>query len=286
MKFRGKMIEMTCIKQFTQIVATVARLAKVCVLRITPDRLFFIISESGTVGSAPGLWAELDQGHYFNEFNMEGVSAEQNEIFLELEPDKLAKTLNSLKSSQAARSLKIKLTKKQSPYLTFEVELPSLSAHARLVVHDVPVSLIPRRLWNIYQEPEMPPFEASVYFPPLRQLRHVVERMKALAPQISLSANRRGAFTVSVTTDEVEVSTHFKHLSMPVWVNSSNQPEGEPEDMHTAIVDIKKLALFLQGDNINPNKVICNIVGNRMVHLFLLHDDVTLQYFLPAATHT
>lgn len=274
---------MTCIKQFTQIVATVARLAKVSVLRITPDRLFFIISESGTVGSAPGLWAELDQGHYFNEFNMEGVSADQNEIFLELEPDKLSKTLNSLKSSHAARSLKIKLTKKHSPCLTFEVELPSLSAHSRLVVHDVPVSLIPRRLWDIYQEPEMPAFEASIYFPPLRQLRHVVERMKALGPHISLSANRRGAFSVSVTTDDVDVSTHFKHLSMPVW-DSTELPDGEPEEMHAAVVDIKKLALFLQGDNINPNKVICNIVGNRMVHLFLLHDDVTLQYFLPAVT--
>ncbi|XP_076041010.1 hus1-like checkpoint clamp component isoform X2 [Oratosquilla oratoria] len=253
-------------------------------MRISHDRVFFIISETENIGTSPALWAEIDQSHFFHEFNMEGVSSENNEIFLELQPDRLAKTLNSLKSAQSARSLKMKLTKKHSPCLTFEIELPSLSIHSRLVVHDVPVSLIPRRLWHLYEEPEMPRFQASVYLPPLKQLRHVVERMKNLSSHLSLQANRKGDLSLNVNTDTVSVSTYFKHLSMPVWDDTpaNMDVDGEESDFQSATVDIKKFALFLQGDQINPTKVICNIVTGRMVHLFLLHEDVSLQYFLPA----
>lgn len=60
------------------------------------------------------------QGHFFNEYNMDGLSEESNEIYLDLAPDNL---LRSLKSSQNAKSIKIKLTKKHTPCLTFEVEL-------------------------------------------------------------------------------------------------------------------------------------------------------------------
>ena len=77
---------------------------QVCVLRLTADRLFFIVTESGLnvkVGgsgnnssngsSATAVWCELDRGRMFREFNMEGVTADHPEIYLELEPDRLAK---------------------------------------------------------------------------------------------------------------------------------------------------------------------------------------------------
>ena len=51
---------------------------------------------------------------------MDGVSEEHNEILLELIPENL---LRPLKSSQNAKSVKLKLTKKHTPCLTFEVEL-------------------------------------------------------------------------------------------------------------------------------------------------------------------
>ena len=50
---------------------------------------------------------------------MDGVSEEANEIYLELIPDNLMK---ALRTAQSAKSVKIKLTKKHTPCLTFEVE--------------------------------------------------------------------------------------------------------------------------------------------------------------------
>ena len=147
------------IRKFYSVLGTMARISKVCVLRLTADKLFFILSDqvlllqlSSSCFSAllfscsptllllilccypyfiptlqaanggPAVWAEMRQEHYFNEYNIEGVtflvllllilllqvSPEQNEIFLELVPDKLAKTLSSLKSTTApARSMKV-----------------------------------------------------------------------------------------------------------------------------------------------------------------------------------
>ncbi|KAH9369074.1 hypothetical protein HPB48_002582 [Haemaphysalis longicornis] len=83
---------------------------------------------------------------------MQGVSEEFNEIYLDVVVDHLVK---ALRSAAAAKSLKMKLTKKQTPCLTFEIELPSLVSAPRTVVHDVPVSVIARRMWANFAQPEV-----------------------------------------------------------------------------------------------------------------------------------
>jgi len=63
------------------------------------------------------------QANIFAEYNMEGVSVtEANEIYLETVPENFVRCL---RSAQNAKSVKIKLTKKHTPCLTFEVELVS-----------------------------------------------------------------------------------------------------------------------------------------------------------------
>lgn len=38
---------------------------------------------------------------------------------------------------------------------------PSLSSACRLVTHDIPVDVIPRRLWQDFKEPSVPDFDVS-----------------------------------------------------------------------------------------------------------------------------
>lgn len=54
---------------------------------------------------------------------MEGLSEESNEIYLEVSPDEIVQALKT--GTYAAKTLKVKLTKKSSPCLTFEIELVS-----------------------------------------------------------------------------------------------------------------------------------------------------------------
>ncbi|XP_018423613.1 PREDICTED: checkpoint protein HUS1 isoform X2 [Nanorana parkeri] len=280
MRFRCKIVDVSCLNHFTRVLNTITKLTKSCTLRLTPSNLYFILTDKVANGGV-SMWCELCQANFFDEYQMEGVSAEQNEIYLEMVPENFSR---ALKTAQNAKAVKIKLTNKHCPCLTVAVELPSLSSSSRIVTHDIPVSVIPRRLWNDFKEPTVPDFDVSIYLPAIKTMKSVVERMKNLSNFIVIEANRNGEINLKIETDLVSVSTHFKDLGNPPWddVSQTSTQEKDPEFMSEARVDIRKLLQFLAGQQVNPNKAICNIVHKRMVHFILLHDDVSLQYFIPA----
>ncbi|XP_006808321.1 checkpoint protein HUS1 [Neolamprologus brichardi] len=238
MKFRGKIIDIACLNHFTRVVTTISKLTKMCVLRLTPDNLFFVLSGKVANGGV-SMWCELSQANFFDEYQMEGVSSEDNEICLEVTPENLSR---ALKTVQNAKAVKVKLTKKHCPCLTIAAELPTLSSVSRVVTHDVPVDVIPRRLWHEFKEPSMPDFDVSIYLPPLKTMKNIVDRMK----------------------------------------NLSNFLSRDPESLVEARVDIRRLQQFLVGQQVNPSKAMCNIVHQSVLHLILLHEDMSLQYFIPA----
>ncbi|CAJ1081548.1 checkpoint protein HUS1 [Xyrichtys novacula] len=281
MKFRGKIIDIACLNHFTRVITTISKLTKTCVLRLTPDNLFFVLSEKVANGGV-SMWCELSEANFFDEYQMEGVSSEDNEICLEVTPENLSR---ALKTVQNAKSVKVKLTKKHCPCLTVAAELPTLSSSSRVVTHDVPVDVIPRRLWHEFKEPNMPDFDVSIYLPPLKTIKNVVDRMKNLSNFLVLEANLSGEMNLKIETDLVSVTTHFKDLGNPPWGEDASQAPSQsrdPEAMVQARVDIRKLQQFLMGQQVNPSKAMCNIVHERVVHLILLHEDVSLQYFIPA----
>ncbi|KAM3593643.1 uncharacterized protein V6R79_017771 [Siganus canaliculatus] len=284
MKFRGKLVDVACLNHFTRIVSTISKLTKTCVLRLTPDQLFFVLSGKVANGGV-SMWCELSQANFFDEYQMEGVSSEDNQICLEVTPENLSR---ALKTVQNAKAVKVKLTRKHCPCLTMAAELPTLSSASRVVTHDVPVDVIPRRLWSEFQEPDVPDFDVSIYLPPLKTMKNVVDRMKNLSNFLVMEANLSGDMNLKIQTDLVSVTTHFKDLGNPPWGDAaSSQDAGpsqsrDPEDMVQVRVDIRKLQQFLMGQQVNPSKALCNLVQDRVVHLILLHEDVSLQYFVPA----
>uniref|UniRef100_A0A8C9XCM7 Checkpoint protein n=1 Tax=Sander lucioperca TaxID=283035 RepID=A0A8C9XCM7_SANLU len=264
MKFRGKIIDIACLNHFTRVITTISKLTKTCVLRLTPDNLFFVLSGKVANGGV-SMWCELSQANFFDEYQMEGVSPEDNEICLEVTPENLSR---ALKTIQNAKAVKVKLTKKHCPCLTIAAELPTLSSISRVVTHDVPVDVIPRRLWNEFKEPSMPDFDVSIYLPPLKTLKNIVDRMKNLSNFLVIEANLSGEMNLKIETDLVSVTTHFKDLGNPPWGDDASQDGGpsqsrDPEAMAQARVDIRKLQQFLMGQQVNPSKAMCNIVHER-----------------------
>lgn len=67
----------------TGILGCMTKLGKSCILRIAPSHLYFIVRESQTISSSPLIWCTLEEGHFFSEYGMEGLSAVDNEIYLE-----------------------------------------------------------------------------------------------------------------------------------------------------------------------------------------------------------
>uniref|UniRef100_A0A3P9P0A6 Checkpoint protein n=1 Tax=Poecilia reticulata TaxID=8081 RepID=A0A3P9P0A6_POERE len=215
------------ISYLSGVMTTISKLTKTCVLRLTPDHLFFILPGKVTNGGV-GMWCQLLQANFFQEYQMEGVTSE-----------------------------------------------PTLSSVGRVVTHDVPVDVIPRRLWQEFQESGVPDFDVSVYLPPLKTMKSVVDRMKNLSNFLVMEANLNGDMNLKIQTDLVSVTTHFKDLG---------NPSRDPEVMAEVTVDIRKLLQFLMGQQVNPSKALCNIVHQNVVHLVLLHEDVSLQYFIPAVS--
>ncbi|GLG94661.1 Protein of unknown function [Gryllus bimaculatus] len=62
-----------------EILQVLSNLAKTSVLRVCPDKIFFVIMES----QQPQAWWELDPEQFFSEFTMRGVSDVYNEFYLE-----------------------------------------------------------------------------------------------------------------------------------------------------------------------------------------------------------
>ncbi|XP_017496573.1 checkpoint protein HUS1 isoform X4 [Manis javanica] len=177
MKFRAKIVDAACLNHFTRVSNMIAKLAKTCTLRISPDKLNFILSDKVASGGV-SMWCELDQENFFSEFQMEGISAENNEIYLELTSENLSR---ALRTAQNSRALKIKLTNKHFPCLTVSIELLSVSSSSRSVTHDIPTKVIPRKLWKDLQEPTVPDPDVSIYLPALKTMKSVVEKMKNIS---------------------------------------------------------------------------------------------------------
>ncbi|XP_061660946.1 checkpoint protein HUS1 isoform X1 [Syngnathoides biaculeatus] len=281
MKFRGKIVDVACLSHFTRVVSTISKLTKTCVLRLAADRLFFILCGKVANGGV-AVWCELAQANIFDEYQLEGVSARDNEICLEVTPENIFRALRTV---QNAKSVKVKLTKKHCPCLTVVAELPTATSVSRVVTHDVPVDVVPRRLWCEFDEPGVPDFDVSVCLPPLKTMRNVVDRMKNLSNFLVVEANLSGEMTLKIETDLVSVATHFRDLGNPHWGDPASQDGGrrrDPDAVAQARVDIRKLQQFLAGQQVNPSRAVCNIGHQRVLHLILLHDDVSLQYFIPA----
>ncbi|TNN31588.1 Checkpoint protein HUS1 [Liparis tanakae] len=96
-----------------------------------------------------------------------------------------------------------------------------MSSTSRVVTHDVPVDIVPRRLWHEFKEPSMPDFHVSVYLPPLKTMKNVVDRMKNLSNFLVMEANLSGEMNLKIETDLVSVTTHFKDLGNPPWGKTS-----------------------------------------------------------------
>lgn len=278
MKFRAKIADAACLNHFTRVSCMVAKLARTCSLRIRPHTLNFILADSAA-GGGVSMWCELPQENFFSEFQMEGVSEENNEIYVELTAENLSR---ALKTAQNARALKVKLTNKHFPCLTVSIELVSVSSSSRMVTHDIPVKVIPRKLWKNLQEPTVPDSDVSIYLPVLKTMKSVVEKMKNISNQLIIEANLNGDLNLKIETELVCVTTHFKDLGNPPSASENESEDRSPEQMAEVQVDIRKFLQFLAGQQVNPTRGICNVVSHKMVHFDLLHEDVSLQYFIPA----
>ncbi|XP_011493900.1 PREDICTED: checkpoint protein HUS1-like [Ceratosolen solmsi marchali] len=268
MKFKCKMNDAGSMRDFTNVANTVARMSKQCVLRLTQNSIYFNIADD----SMAMVWTKLDKNHFFVDYLVAGKSVEFNEIYMELNTGMLAKSVTSLKT--VARSVKIKLTNKQQPCLTFDIELSSISAESRLCIHDVPVTIIPQKKWSEYNEPNIERYDISLEMPQFKHLRSVMERIKSMSPILILSADTNGVLAFKVDTNAATITVHFPNLTV-LDCTSNNEI--------SASVDIKKFHAFLAWEAVHPTAIKCNILNETVININLnLENYLQIKYYIPA----
>ncbi|KAL5110336.1 Checkpoint protein HUS1 [Taenia crassiceps] len=258
MKFRVRSNDSGSIDYFTNTIHVLAGLARNCVLRIRKDGMCFIIREHGAQGGAE-IWCEIDQTSVFSECICEGLSPEQDEIFLEVLPEEILYCLRGVSGSvstggafsaltsqshttvgssgvtlprgqtilnnfvSTARSLKIKLVRRKTPCLALEVEQASISGRSRTVWHFIPVHILPLRLWSNFEDTPDPDFDLSIFLPPVKNLRLFVDRMKHFARFLTIRATGGGDLHLEINMETLaSVRLTFRGLRARDW----HLPEG------------------------------------------------------------
>ncbi|XP_025835210.1 checkpoint protein HUS1 [Agrilus planipennis] len=286
MKFRGVMTDAIAMKDFMNVAVAVSKLAKECVMRITKRKVYFIISEEDAGPRRPLVWCELPVNFYFSEYILEGVNEDYNEIYLSFATGMLSRSLSTLK--QNPKSLKVKLTNKQTPCLTLEIELISGEGiQNRQCVHDIPVETISRKHWKDYEEPHFNDFHVTLQMPHLKPIKNIVERMKNISNALTVSATKDGRLTLAIQETTVNMSAHFPDLSVESFAGNihgftKTVTDEDNLEIVSATIDIKKFLMFITGMHINNNcTTICSIVQEKMVKLFLEQPgSLSLQCFL------
>jgi len=68
----------------SELLQTISKVAKQMVFRITPTQIIFVLSEKEVKANGVTSWCEFAADKLFSEYIMEGHSAQENEIYLEI----------------------------------------------------------------------------------------------------------------------------------------------------------------------------------------------------------
>ena len=171
--------------------------------------------------------------------------------------------------------------------------------NSRAITHDIPIKIISLSKVSLddYQEPSVNKTTLSIQMPPLKLLRHMIERMKCLSEFVYLEATESGTLTLKIDADSVSVCTYFRNLvnlpidgrrelnktkaaNITVLDETQSQSTGT-ESTCTVRLSLKRLHDLVNALQFQPSQIICNFANNKYAHFFVIHDDdLVLQYLI------
>eukprot|EP00126_Sphaerothecum_destruens_P001979 Sdes_comp15426_c0_seq1m4320 len=276
MRFRAKISDANSLFEFTSLVQTVSRISKLCVLRLTPEKIHFIMNGNPNDGTSK-IWSELSVATIFHEYKVESAH-ENNEILLEIGIDNLLRTMKTAVHSQYSV---LKLSKKDNyPHLSVEILITSSSGRLRTISQNIPVGVLKHEMNQLFQEPKLPEPDVCVYLPSVKLLKNIIDKMKSQTHILTLSASSSGILGLKFETSNCIVNTTFSNLQAPVWNDSPQNSRIVSTSEIT--IDSRKFSQFLGGNILSPTNVIASIVSSHALMLFILQDDISLSYYIPA----
>mmetsp|Transcript_11030 Transcript_11030/g.13623 ORF Transcript_11030/g.13623 Transcript_11030/m.13623 type:complete len:273 (-) Transcript_11030:22-840(-) len=268
MRFKTKIVN---VPLFTNIVQTLEKVHKGCVMHLTTEKIEFILASEMSDGLQ--VWGGINVASLFEDYRIESMN--NNELSFEIILGHIHK---ALKSAQFATDVTMKLTKNQKGLPVLSISIITQTMQTATIVQEVPIQVISAAQLSNLKEPPLPNPEVYILMPQLKLVQRVVDRMKNVSATLKIEANMAGTLKLSVCNEATNISTLFHNLEHP-QIEDTIPPRSADIQAEVSI-DIKKFIGFLHTSLIRPANVILCICEERALVLHVLLDDLYMSYFL------
>ncbi|EJU04992.1 hypothetical protein DACRYDRAFT_114292 [Dacryopinax primogenitus] len=258
MKFRA---EVSNVKYFYQVVQSVEKVAKKCIIRLSPESIEIICAEGNEEGIQ--VWSKINKACLYPETLFTGYRVQSNAdniICADIVTDSLVSVLRDLATTgkSGTRDTVMKLAKRNDQAVfVFETK-----DHVHVVIRS------------------------------LGQMRGAVEKMKVLDDKIMFSANNRGELILSAETKDKDnsIRTTWVNLTHPTIEAGEGAPPRDPPDPEKhfgATMSAASLLKFMSTATINKTTCIACICENHCLIMYVYIGDPSdsngiLTFYLPA----
>uniref|UniRef100_K3X9N0 Checkpoint protein n=1 Tax=Globisporangium ultimum (strain ATCC 200006 / CBS 805.95 / DAOM BR144) TaxID=431595 RepID=K3X9N0_GLOUD len=162
------------------------------------------------------------------------------------------------------------------------------------IVQSIPIQVLAMSTVEHYREPNVPAPQIAMEMPPLRSIRSMIDRLKAMHKTITIEASKKGTLVFRIETTPLTLQTLFAHLRYRD--DLIEQQDDEDEDMDSNVplnghscsvtVDTKVLSKAILADSSSTATVLCCITENRamVLHSILVDGFGSFTCYLPVLT--
>ncbi|KAI1309433.1 Checkpoint protein HUS1 [Halotydeus destructor] len=288
--FKAKITHPDHFLTFHRVVRTFTSHARLFVLRITKQQMFFIATQFYTKGTCM-LFAELPAADICNEFVMQGVmnlNGSGEEIYLEIEGLGVLHALKDwlfVKSETGrivsfSKSLTMKLSRhQQQAVLKFEIETQNERGTMRRVSHNLPVNIISRQKWKDFTEPSLADCEVNFALPSSLTLKNLITRLRCIAPKVKITGSAAGTLDFRAEAHSGAITSSLIDLHM----NSSRMDvDGDStQNNGQAVIDVAILHNLLFAFATENSVISLYIENDKKVGLFIQSHTLNVQCVFP-----
>ncbi|ETW07464.1 hypothetical protein H310_01976 [Aphanomyces invadans] len=284
MRFRGHLTAASFpilmeVSQFMQRVSS----SDMCFVVLNEERMSFAMKTSG---EDVQTFVHLNIAKVFGDVVIE--SRADNNIAFALG---IANFSRALQSGKEASGIMLRLLKRDGrSFLSLRARTVDLD-----IIQNIPIEVVSMATAESYREPNIPPPTVALEMPPLRALRTITDRLKAMQKFLLVQAGMDGTLRLRVQSDTIVLQTlHTNLRCRPDLADDPTSKDGEEADGYnvdetnnfaasSVRVDARHASKMLSVDGNAVLTVLCCLVDQQalVVHAVLVDGFGSFTCYVP-----
>ncbi|TMW63751.1 hypothetical protein Poli38472_002692 [Pythium oligandrum] len=246
-----------------------------CVLTLTPASFAIALKSTGDELQS---FATLQNARLFHEVSVQSRADDHIGFLCDIRHFHQA-----LQSGRDASAVMLRLLKRDgASFLCLRTRAVDID-----IVQSIPIQVLAMSTVEHYREPNVPAPQIAIEMPPLKNVRTIVDRLKAMHKSITIEASKKGTLALRIETHPLTLQTLFAHLRYREDLIDDDEPsEGDSASSCSVTVDAKVLSKAILADGSTTDTVLCCITENRafVLHSILVDGFGSFTCYLPVLT--